>query len=197
MTAIARSCRVRRPGLVRDERGQGMVEFALILPVLLLILVGIIEFGLIFYNVSSVRQGVREAGRQGSVGNFGPANTTCTTFAVNGGTAPPVNAPIQQLVCLTKNQLGVPAGTRIMINIVSASDLTTSDTWEVGNGLVVCAIYPLSSVTKLFNPFIKNRASSTKSVFRIEKEIKSPDTVPQGGGEDPPSGQTWSPECTP
>ena len=48
-----------------------MVEFALILPVLLLILVGIIEFGSIYSKVISMRQGVREAGRQGSVANFG------------------------------------------------------------------------------------------------------------------------------
>jgi len=56
-----------RSALARDERGQGLVEFALILPVLLLILVGIIEFGSVYSKVISMRQGVREAGRQGSV----------------------------------------------------------------------------------------------------------------------------------
>lgn len=34
--------------LKRDEKGQSLVEFALILPILVLILLGIIEFGWLF-----------------------------------------------------------------------------------------------------------------------------------------------------
>lgn len=41
-----------RPKSKRDrkEDGQAMVEFALILPIFLLILCGIIDFGWLFYN---------------------------------------------------------------------------------------------------------------------------------------------------
>ena len=35
---------------IREENGAALVEFALILPVLLLILLGIIEFGIILYD---------------------------------------------------------------------------------------------------------------------------------------------------
>jgi uncharacterized protein (UPF0333 family) len=34
----------------RDNRGQALLEFALVLPVLLLLVFGIIEFGLIFFD---------------------------------------------------------------------------------------------------------------------------------------------------
>ena len=98
MTGITPSCRPRRPRLVRDERGQGVVEFALILPVLLLVLVGILEFGSIYSNVISMRQGVREAGRQGSVGQFGSI-PSCGLSLIDSPTA-----NMQNLMCLTKDQ---------------------------------------------------------------------------------------------
>ena len=51
----------------RDHsRAQGMVEFALILPLLLLLLIGIIEFGYYFFIYSSVNSAAREAVRYGA-----------------------------------------------------------------------------------------------------------------------------------
>ena len=49
-----------------DERGQALVEFALILPIALLILMGIIQFGLLFSGQIGVINAVREATRYGS-----------------------------------------------------------------------------------------------------------------------------------
>jgi hypothetical protein len=66
----------RFPHLHPGERGQNMIEFALVLPVLLLIMFGIIEFGrlLLFYAVTttSAREGARygaAAGGSGGVNN--------------------------------------------------------------------------------------------------------------------------------
>lgn len=54
------------------RRGQGLVEFMLILPVLLLITLGIVEFGRIFAIYSMVTSASREAARYGaSVGDNG------------------------------------------------------------------------------------------------------------------------------
>lgn len=51
----------------RDRsRAQGMVEFALIMPLLLLLLIGIIEFGYFFFIYSSVNSAAREAVRYGA-----------------------------------------------------------------------------------------------------------------------------------
>ena len=47
----------------KREDGQAMVEFALILPVFLLILCGIIDFGWIFYNQLSLNNACREGAR--------------------------------------------------------------------------------------------------------------------------------------
>jgi Flp pilus assembly protein TadG len=51
----------------RRRRGQGLVEFALILPVLLLILIGTIEFARIFFIYISITNAAREGARYGMV----------------------------------------------------------------------------------------------------------------------------------
>ena len=47
----------------KREDGQAMVEFALILPIFLLILCGIIDFGWLFYNQLSLNNACREGAR--------------------------------------------------------------------------------------------------------------------------------------
>ena len=177
MTRITPSCRPRRPRLVRDERGQGVVEFALILPVLLLVLVGILEFGSIYSNVISMRQGVREAGRQGSVARFG--NFSCP---VTVGQTPAQNR--DDLICVVKDQAGVQNGVSVFV--------TFDTTYVAGDALVICAIYPLQSLTGLFQPFLGGRSAKTKAAFRLENVPASPATGLVAGGDTDPSGQNWS-----
>jgi hypothetical protein len=52
----------------RDNRGQALLEFALVLPILLLLVFGIIEFGLIFFDNLVITQAAREGARVGVVG---------------------------------------------------------------------------------------------------------------------------------
>ena len=47
----------------RDHRGQALVEFALILPIFVLILVGLFDFGRAIYAFNTVNQAAREAAR--------------------------------------------------------------------------------------------------------------------------------------
>lgn len=51
----------------RGQKGQAVVEFAVVLPVLLLILMGILDFGRLFYSVLTVRSAAREGARYGAV----------------------------------------------------------------------------------------------------------------------------------
>lgn len=52
----------------RGEKGAVAVELALLLPILMLLLFGIIEFGIIFNRYTSVAHAAREGVRQLSVG---------------------------------------------------------------------------------------------------------------------------------
>lgn len=58
----------------KKSRGQGMVEFAIALPVVLLIVFGIIEVGFLLFSYSSVNSAAREAARYGiAIGDVGAA----------------------------------------------------------------------------------------------------------------------------
>jgi hypothetical protein len=53
----------RRPPKGRRSRGQSLAEFALVFPVLMLIIGGTIQFGIIFWGQNTLNQVVRDAGR--------------------------------------------------------------------------------------------------------------------------------------
>jgi Flp pilus assembly protein TadG len=52
---------------IRSERGQTMTEFALILPILLVLVFGIVQFGIIFNNYVTLTDAARTASRKGAV----------------------------------------------------------------------------------------------------------------------------------
>jgi Flp pilus assembly protein TadG len=55
-------------GVPRDRRSaQALTEFALILPLLLLILLGVVDFGRVFYYWTSISNGAREGARYGII----------------------------------------------------------------------------------------------------------------------------------
>lgn len=58
----------------RRERGQAMVEFALILPVLLALLCGIIDFGWLYYNQLTLTNAAREGARYAVI-HYDPSTT--------------------------------------------------------------------------------------------------------------------------
>ncbi len=65
-------------------RGQGLVEFAIIVPVFVLILMGMLEFGFVFSHNLTLEYATREGARVGATlsdGNLGPA--TCNTIDQN------------------------------------------------------------------------------------------------------------------
>jgi Flp pilus assembly protein TadG len=54
----------RRHNSLHSEHGQAAVEFALVVPVLLLLLLGIIQGGIVFHNYLTVTDAARAAARQ-------------------------------------------------------------------------------------------------------------------------------------
>ena len=57
--------RVRKLMRIKGQKGAAVVEFAFVLPLLMLILFGIIEFGLLFYNKQVLTNASREGARAG------------------------------------------------------------------------------------------------------------------------------------
>jgi Flp pilus assembly protein TadG len=55
--------------IIRSEKGQAAVELALVLPVLVLLLCGIMEFGRVYDASLVITQAAREGARAGAVGD--------------------------------------------------------------------------------------------------------------------------------
>jgi Flp pilus assembly protein TadG len=74
-----------------DERGAAAVEFAIIMPLLAVLLMGIIEYGYFFYVLQASNSAARETARQLSVGNCqGSTGSTLNaeTFAESQASIP-------------------------------------------------------------------------------------------------------------
>ena len=76
-----------RPGRRRPRsRGQALVEFAVVLPVFLLILAGVIDFGLGLYSQMTVINAAREGARYAVVNTpLNTSNVTNRVEAMTGG----------------------------------------------------------------------------------------------------------------
>jgi Flp pilus assembly protein TadG len=70
------------------ERGQGVVEFALLVPILLLIAVGALDFGRAFFGYTVVANAAREGAICASLGSLCPTGAAGAAAAEIGGTLP-------------------------------------------------------------------------------------------------------------
>lgn len=159
---------------VRSERGAAMVEFALLVPLLTVLLFGIIEFALVFNDYQSLRQGVREGARQGVVADLG-TDTSCGIT----GSASSANDATRRLICTTKERVGLDDTTRVKIVLGTAG-------YAKDGQLVVCAQRGQQSHTGLFSSLLDHRQIKSRVEMRIEKLSANPiqateETVPSGG----------------
>jgi Flp pilus assembly protein TadG len=155
---------------------------ALVLPLLLLIVFGIIEFGTTYSNYLGLRDGVRQAARSGSVGNMG---TTTSCNLVGAGEA---STQVQRLMCLTKAQTGLDTA-QVRVKIMSAnSSFSGAGTFAKNDALIVCAQIPTKSVTGFVGTALTGKTLRTKVAMRIERS----DLIATAGDEDAPTGGNWS-----
>jgi len=69
---------------VRNRRGQAIVELALVLPVFLLLLVGMMEFGLVLHDYVTVAEAARVGARAAAVHKDNATITAATKNAAPG-----------------------------------------------------------------------------------------------------------------
>ena len=67
----------------RTERGQGLVEFAMLVPVFMLLLLGLLEFGFVFDHTMTVSYATREGARSGAAFAQGNASIPCANIDQN------------------------------------------------------------------------------------------------------------------
>jgi Flp pilus assembly protein TadG len=159
---LRRGCS-RRLVVRRDQRGAAAVEFALVVPLLLLIVFGIVDFGIAFSNFENVRSGTREAARLGVVNDLSSA-PSCT---IGGTTVTPPADPTavadatNALVCKAKDRIGLDQGeTKVKLEITGQS---------VGDSLQVCASFPVTALTGMTIPFLSGRTLTSTVTMRLEQ----------------------------
>jgi Flp pilus assembly protein TadG len=96
--------RLRRP----PTRGQSLVEFALVLPVFLVILFGIVDAGRLVYMNSVLSQAAREGARLGSVEASWMTSTNPGCGAAGGPVCPATVAELRSHITAASNRMLAP-----------------------------------------------------------------------------------------
>jgi Flp pilus assembly protein TadG len=123
----------------RNEQGQTMTEFALVLPVLALILFAVIQFGIVFNNYVTLTDATRAGARKA---------------AVSRQSSDPVGAAV--------------AAVRASARDLNQSDLSVSVTsnWQQEDDVAVTATYPYS--ISLLGMVVKSGRLSSTTTERVE-----------------------------
>ena len=103
---------------MKSEKGQATVEFALILPILLLLLGGILNFGWVFGNKLLAQNAAREAARYTAI-HYNDSSTDDDRQVAAGivlSRAPTINSPVVTLSV---------TGDTITVKVVSSVNMLT------------------------------------------------------------------------
>jgi Flp pilus assembly protein TadG len=141
------------------DDGAAMVEFALVAPLVLLIVFGIIEFGFAFSSQLELRSASREGGRLASVDNGCAASTTCGTR----------QAQTDALIAATRLKAsGLAAGSSIKASVSCSNASGLCQDAAVGDNVTMCLNLTLRSQTSLFSAMLDNKVIASKATFRLE-----------------------------
>ena len=125
--------------ITRDETGQTMAEFAIVLPVLCVLLFGIIQLGIVFNNYVTLTDATRAGARKGAVGRQLPNPQGSTISAVRSSAAD-----------LNQTKLAV----------------TVTSTWQPSADVTVNATYPYS--ISLLGMVVKSGRLTSTTTERVE-----------------------------
>ena len=123
---------------IRSERGAALVEFALVVPLLMIMMCAAIDFGLAVYTLNNLTAAVREGGRYAAV-------IDKTTWTTNGGAAAQDSVRNRVYSYIVGMNNGLTAAQTKALITVTNPDATT--------GIITVRItgYPYKPVTPLAN----------------------------------------------
>ena len=156
-----------KPVRGRGESGVGLVEMAIVVPLLLVLIFGMIDFGIFLYRDIGLTQAVREAGRQGAVAKYDGGNVACSA-----------GTPTANLVCLTKQRSGLSG---VKVHVIAPSN-------TVGSMFALCASYQSNAITGLTAPFLPKHIH-VETIMRLEQ---APTNGLTTGGDPDPEANNWS-----
>ncbi len=171
---------------LREGRGQAMIEFVIVAPVLLLLVLGGIDFGIVYSNIIGMRQGVSAGAREAAIGQFG-TNSTCTLTGASG-----FSTDDKELACLTHSLDGINNDATTRVDIIVGN--TGSATYAVGSQVTICEEYAPSSASGYLSRFLTGHVA-TGSVTDEVQTLNSSGLA--SASETALAGSTWSFCATP
>ena len=156
VSGITKFMRLKRrmTSLGRDARGASAVEFALVLPLLGLILFAIIKFGLLLHNRVVLADAVRVTARE---------------LAIGRGSATPWTNAKSRYTSATGGLINPPPPTMTVNSVACTADATCATTLgtSLGKAASVSATYPCDLTIMGVN-FFKNCSLAAQMTERVE-----------------------------
>ena len=139
----------------RRQRGASIVEFAIVAPLLFLLLFGIIDFGWAFSQNLDVKHAAREGAR---------------LAAVNAADGTDPDDRLDALIEMVRERSTELADdeTEVFVAFADGPADANSTDQEVGDSVVICVRHPLRSLTGATTTFLSGSLQS-KAVIRMEK----------------------------
>ena len=120
--------------IIKNNKGQSLVEFAIILPVLLLLLLGIAEFGIMLNSYLTIQNVTREGARLGVVGG-----SDAEIVALIKTTSPNLTAS-DMTITITPSEIDRRSGATLQVTVVYNYHMTVPIISAlVGNVIVLTA----------------------------------------------------------
>jgi Flp pilus assembly protein TadG len=145
-----------------STRGQALVEFALILPILLLVVGGIIQFGILFWGQNTLTQVARDTGR------WAATQQSCTNSAAVVGEA---NLIAQQSSLVGYSSSSPWTGTDVAVSWqdTNGTDPATAPCPPITNVDVRWVTVTIDHTAPVFFPWIPGNGNlHTSAQFRME-----------------------------
>lgn len=126
--------------MIKEQKGQSLVEFALVLPLLLVLVCGIVDLGRLLFAYSSLNMTNQEAVRMGGLGR---------TDA--------------EIIAYAKNHISVGDASKLIVTITPKESARQS-----GQDVTVTLKYSLPWITPIMKNVIPAPVLSTSSTIRVE-----------------------------
>jgi hypothetical protein len=196
---------MRRIRYAAEDRGAASVEFALVMPILVLTLFGIIDYGIYFADTLAIRQatadGARLASQRDTLASWDDPGTCPTTWVPDptAGTGSGNTTRLRALACAIRQDADtlsdqVYVKIRVLDGTTLASGTPTSATgdpnWVPGNVVRICLLQEHSALLGLV-------PVPGQITGRADMPIEDPDNLMTltEGHQELPGGTAWPSWC--
>lgn len=146
------------------ERGQGLTEFALVLPIFLLLIFGIVDAGRLVFTYNTIANAARGGARVAIVNQATAGTDTCDTTSPTAG-------PVGCAISLAAS-LGLTPGD-VTVSYRDATDSTSCPTVAIGCVAVVTVQGQFKALTPIIGAIIGPVTLASTTKIPIERVCSS------------------------